>query len=334
MVADLPYQREKQAERAKLFSVCDPNGNGYASFAEIDNIISVRYGFKQAEKMIMLDCFNQCKRLAGDAGRGADYIEAKEFRLFLELVVKALGASAPSNSAGAAKSSQAAASPMKVSRSMPKIQPLATNSNWNADLPYQRERQAERQQLFQICDPNGNGYCSFAEIDSIISKRFGFKQKEKMKMLECFNAVKNFAGGDHTAGADYIEYKEFRVFLELVAGALGIKPRAAHLQEGTQHSLYALIRPEMHHAVDMWMKQAGEHEKRGMLRLARAANPGVVASVGFHRKGMPMASEIPYQEGKFSKQHKLSAMGLDLAGTGLMKSQSAPGLKLPSIGSY
>lgn len=334
-MANLPYQREKQEERAKLFSLCDPNGNGFSSFAEIDNILSQRFGFKQEQKMIMLDCFNQAKNYGGGTGRGADYIEAKEFRIFLELVAKALG---PANQPAASRHSapQASATPqMKVSRSMPKIQPLATTQNWNADLPYQRERQDERRRLFSMCDPNGNGYASFAEIDNVISKQFGFKQREKMKMLECFNAVKNFGGDDRTVGAEYIEIKEFRLFLELVAKALGIKPRAQHLEEGTQHSLYALIRPEMHHAVDLWMKQAGEHEKRGMLRLARAANPGVVASVGYHRKGMPLASEIPYHLSK-----NKSAMGLDLslagssAGMGMMKSQSSSGLKLPSIGSY
>eukprot|EP00929_Paragymnodinium_shiwhaense_P057246 TRINITY_DN2864_c0_g1_i1.p1 TRINITY_DN2864_c0_g1~~TRINITY_DN2864_c0_g1_i1.p1 ORF type:complete len:456 (+),score=152.55 TRINITY_DN2864_c0_g1_i1:101-1468(+) len=89
---DLPYQRENQDERRELFSRCDPNGNGYASFAEIDNILSQKYGFRQAQKMVMLDCFNQAKNYGGqDTGRGADYIEAKEFRVFLELLQQALG---------------------------------------------------------------------------------------------------------------------------------------------------------------------------------------------------------------------------------------------------
>eukprot|EP00929_Paragymnodinium_shiwhaense_P057247 TRINITY_DN2864_c0_g1_i2.p1 TRINITY_DN2864_c0_g1~~TRINITY_DN2864_c0_g1_i2.p1 ORF type:complete len:337 (+),score=113.73 TRINITY_DN2864_c0_g1_i2:99-1109(+) len=336
MVNDLPYRREQQEERRKLFSACDPNGNGFASFAEIDNILSQKYGFKQDQKMIMLDCFNQAKNLGGGTGRGADYIEAKEFRVFLELVMKALGgpsAAAAKHNASSGAHAQMQATPKNFSRSMPKIQPLQTTKNWNADLPYQRERQNERHRLFSLCDPNGNGYCSFAEIDNTLSKQFGFKQQEKMKMLECFNAVKNYTGQDRGVAGDYIESKEFRVFLELVAKALRIQPRAQHLEEGTLQSLYAMIRPEMHQAVQVWMKQAGEHEKRGMLRLARAANPGVVASVGMARKGLPSASEIPYHLSK-----NKSAMGIDLAGSSagmvMMKSQSSPNLKLPSIGSY
>eukprot|EP00929_Paragymnodinium_shiwhaense_P090561 TRINITY_DN5073_c0_g3_i1.p1 TRINITY_DN5073_c0_g3~~TRINITY_DN5073_c0_g3_i1.p1 ORF type:complete len:308 (-),score=78.59 TRINITY_DN5073_c0_g3_i1:303-1226(-) len=88
--AALPYQREKLEERKKLFSSCDPNGNGYASFAELDNIISKRCGFKQDQKMIMLKCYNEMKNYGMDGGVSDDYIEAKEFRMFLEKLAKAL----------------------------------------------------------------------------------------------------------------------------------------------------------------------------------------------------------------------------------------------------
>eukprot|EP00929_Paragymnodinium_shiwhaense_P090560 TRINITY_DN5073_c0_g2_i1.p1 TRINITY_DN5073_c0_g2~~TRINITY_DN5073_c0_g2_i1.p1 ORF type:complete len:306 (-),score=52.03 TRINITY_DN5073_c0_g2_i1:237-1154(-) len=91
--AALPYQREKLEERKKLFSLCDPNGNGYASFAELDNVISRRCNFKQDQKMIMLKCFNEMRNYGMDGGLSDSYIEAKEFRMFLEMLAKSLSES-------------------------------------------------------------------------------------------------------------------------------------------------------------------------------------------------------------------------------------------------
>merc|ERR1740130_2246261 len=72
------------------------------------------------------------------------------------------------------------------------------------------------------------------------------------------------------------------------------KGRSEHLEQGVHASLYALVRPDMHHAIDEWLKTAGEHEKRGMIRLARAANPQLLGAIQVKRKGLPLASEIPY----------------------------------------
>ncbi|CAE7567589.1 unnamed protein product [Symbiodinium sp. CCMP2592] len=46
-----------------------------------------------------------------------------------------------------------------------------------------------------------------------------------------------------------------------------------HMKMGTQESLKTLMRPHMHHAIDTWMAQVGDTEKRGLLRLMRMAHP-------------------------------------------------------------
>ncbi|CAE6961723.1 PTAC2 [Symbiodinium sp. CCMP2456] len=53
-----------------------------------------------------------------------------------------------------------------------------------------------------------------------------------------------------------------------------------HMKMGTEESLKTLMRPHMHHAIDTWMAQVGDTEKRGLLRLMRMAHPAVVCSHG------------------------------------------------------
>mmetsp|Transcript_32084 Transcript_32084/g.99982 ORF Transcript_32084/g.99982 Transcript_32084/m.99982 type:complete len:104 (-) Transcript_32084:23-334(-) len=89
-----------------------------------------------------------------------------------------------------------------------------------ADLPYQKERLEERKALFEACDPNGNGYCSFAEIDAIFRPKYGFGEAEKMPLLHAYNEAKNFSGKESGHDADYVEKREFRIFLELAAKKL------------------------------------------------------------------------------------------------------------------
>jgi hypothetical protein len=211
-VVDLPYQRERLDERKALYSNCDPNNNGYCSFAEIDAHFRYAYGFGEKEKMQMLHAFNACRNIGGkETGPAADYIERKEFRKFLQTVYRNLGGIV-----------EEVASPTRsqLSRLMAKSESSgkvsAKPAGVTVDLPFQREREAERNKLFSECDPNGNRYASFAEIDAIFRKRYGFGEKEKMPMLRAYDACKNITGKETGNAADYIEHKEFRKFLELV----------------------------------------------------------------------------------------------------------------------
>jgi len=86
-----------------------------------------------------------------------------------------------------------------------------------AHLPYQHERLQERMDLFRECDPNGNGFLSFAEIDAVFRNKYGTGETEKMMMLHAFNASKNLGAASAGPGQDYIEHNEFRTFLEFVA---------------------------------------------------------------------------------------------------------------------
>ncbi|CAL1145814.1 unnamed protein product [Cladocopium goreaui] len=45
-----------------------------------------------------------------------------------------------------------------------------------------------------------------------------------------------------------------------------------HMKMGTEESLKTLMRPHMHHAIEPWMAQVGDTEKRGLLRLMRMAH--------------------------------------------------------------
>eukprot|EP00747_Dinoflagellata_sp_TGD_P025671 gnl/TRDRNA2_/TRDRNA2_131410_c0_seq1.p1 gnl/TRDRNA2_/TRDRNA2_131410_c0~~gnl/TRDRNA2_/TRDRNA2_131410_c0_seq1.p1 ORF type:complete len:117 (-),score=38.32 gnl/TRDRNA2_/TRDRNA2_131410_c0_seq1:71-421(-) len=89
------------------------------------------------------------------------------------------------------------------------------------ELPFQKERLDERKALFKDCDPNGNLYCSLAEIDAILSDDakwdYGDISPEDRNscMLHAFDTAKNFGGDQRGCASDYIEHKEFRIFLEL-----------------------------------------------------------------------------------------------------------------------
>lgn len=209
-IVDLPYQRDRLDERKAMWEQCDPNGNGYCSFAEVDAFFRYNCGFGENEKMKMLHAFNACRNIGGqETGHAADYVEKKEFRKFLQTFYRNLGGIVEE---------QAPVSPV-ILKQMMRSAPAAKGplkSIKGADLPFQREREAERNKLFSECDPNGNRYASFAEIDAIFRKRYGFGEKEKMPMLRAYDACKNIGGQEAGYAADYIEHKEFRKFLELV----------------------------------------------------------------------------------------------------------------------
>merc|ERR1712183_717733 len=87
----------------------------------------------------------------------------------------------------------------------------------NEKLPYQRteEQKAKRRELFNQFDPNGNGYLSLAEVD-----------KGMRDVLQCddlfdckpavqrsFHFAKDKSPGQNKHGDDYLEFREFRLFL-------------------------------------------------------------------------------------------------------------------------
>ena len=71
--------------------------------------------------------------------------------------------------------------------------------------------------LFQECDPTGNGCLSFAEIDAVFRIKFGTGQAEKRMMLQAYDASKNYGEGATNAARDYVDWEEFRAFLEHIA---------------------------------------------------------------------------------------------------------------------
>jgi hypothetical protein len=224
---DLPYQRDKLKERQALYALCDKNGNGYCSVAEIDAVMKSKFKFGDAQKMPMIHAFDEAKNYGGkERGVNADYIEHGEFRVFLELLRKKLG--------------------MKVVPQSPAKEHLLINhpqvkmgksKAFTADLPYQPERLEERKALCAACDPDGNGYCSVASIDAVLRAKYGFGEAQKMKMIDAFNEAKNFGGKERGVSADYIEHKEFRVFLETLCKKLGMKidhGKGAHFLSGSK----------------------------------------------------------------------------------------------------
>jgi len=92
---EIPYQREQLPDRKALFDYCDTHSNHFLSMAEVDNALFEKYSFgdKPAEevKKCMLHAFDEAKNYGGDQkGAAADFVEHREFRIFLELFVKKL----------------------------------------------------------------------------------------------------------------------------------------------------------------------------------------------------------------------------------------------------
>merc|ERR1719163_2010458 len=89
-----------------------------------------------------------------------------------------------------------------------------------ASIPWQKERLPERQHLFAICDAmNGNGFLSFAEVEANLNTQLQLEQVIpdcKMVLMECFNKAKHWGGHQTGHGNDYVEKREFRIFLELL----------------------------------------------------------------------------------------------------------------------
>ena len=76
----------------------------------------------------------------------------------------------------------------------------------------------EREKLFGLCDPNGNGFCSVAEIGAAFQDNFNYRAYDHgtMKTFEdAFNAAKNYSKKETGPAADYVERREFRICLEI-----------------------------------------------------------------------------------------------------------------------
>eukprot|EP00931_Biecheleriopsis_adriatica_P062770 TRINITY_DN3790_c0_g1_i1.p1 TRINITY_DN3790_c0_g1~~TRINITY_DN3790_c0_g1_i1.p1 ORF type:complete len:116 (-),score=16.36 TRINITY_DN3790_c0_g1_i1:126-422(-) len=91
-----------------------------------------------------------------------------------------------------------------------------------------------------------------------------------------------------------------------------------HVQIGCKESLKTLMRPHMHHAIDTWLSQAGEMEKRGVLRLMRMAHPDKLNIDKPRKSGWAPHCSIVKQD---------STSSLSSAGFSMMhKSASSPAL--------
>jgi len=88
----------------------------------------------------------------------------------------------------------------------------------NEKLPYQRtpEEKAKRRELFNQFDPNSNGYLSLAETDKgmrdVLQCDELFDCKQAVRRAFHFAKSKNNGKSKH--GDDFIEFCEFRLFLQ------------------------------------------------------------------------------------------------------------------------
>ena len=89
----------------------------------------------------------------------------------------------------------------------------------SAKLPLKMtpEDKKRRENMFRAFDPNGNGYLSLAECDkamiSVLDCKILFENKKVV--LRAFQAAKDVnPSGRNSVGDDFIDKKEFRIFLQ------------------------------------------------------------------------------------------------------------------------
>ncbi|KRX07807.1 hypothetical protein PPERSA_07557 [Pseudocohnilembus persalinus] len=84
-------------------------------------------------------------------------------------------------------------------------------------LPTQKtpEQKNERKQLFNLFDPNGNGYLSLAEVDKGLRDVLQCETLFDVKpvIMRAFQTAKNSVKTKSSHGEDYIERCEFRLLL-------------------------------------------------------------------------------------------------------------------------
>ena len=88
----------------------------------------------------------------------------------------------------------------------------------NSKLPYEKtsEAKAQRDQLWQGIDANGNGYLSLAEVDRGVRDVLGLEDSlfdAKPAIMRAFQAAKNAVKTKSPHGDDYVERPEFRLLL-------------------------------------------------------------------------------------------------------------------------
>ena len=84
-------------------------------------------------------------------------------------------------------------------------------------LPMEKtaEQKARRKEMFESFDPNGNGYCSLAEIDKGLDE-VGLHEIFDCKpvVMRAYTAAKSIGSRrDGSGSADFIEFREFRLLL-------------------------------------------------------------------------------------------------------------------------
>mmetsp|Transcript_3126 Transcript_3126/g.7498 ORF Transcript_3126/g.7498 Transcript_3126/m.7498 type:complete len:116 (+) Transcript_3126:68-415(+) len=91
-------------------------------------------------------------------------------------------------------------------------------------LPYKPDQLDERKELFKRMDPNSNFYLSLAEIDAVLTRDYVYDDISaddvNSAMLHAFTKAKDFGGEGRECEEDYVEHREFRIFLELFVNNL------------------------------------------------------------------------------------------------------------------
>lgn len=97
----------------------------------------------------------------------------------------------------------------------------ASEIDWegiNEKLPYARtdEAKEKRRELFNSFDPNGNGYLSLAETDKgvrdVLQSDDLFDCKKAIN--RAFHFSKDASQAEDKYGPEYLEFREFRLFLQ------------------------------------------------------------------------------------------------------------------------
>mmetsp|Transcript_102953 Transcript_102953/g.204336 ORF Transcript_102953/g.204336 Transcript_102953/m.204336 type:complete len:112 (-) Transcript_102953:98-433(-) len=105
---------------------------------------------------------------------------------------------------------------------------------------------------------------------------------------------------------------------------------ASHLDKGCEEALRLLLRPDIHHTIPKWMAQVGEGEKRGIIRLVRAANPNFMETLAVPRTqghgGVPRVAEVIPARHAVKPLRKEPTTLLSAAKGMMQKSASTPAL--------
>jgi len=88
----------------------------------------------------------------------------------------------------------------------------------NSQLPYEHteEDHAQRREIWNSMNVNGNKFLSLAEVDKGVIDVLGLEEvfDSKKAINEAFHFTKSSSPGDSRYGDDYLEFREFRLFLQ------------------------------------------------------------------------------------------------------------------------